>query len=139
MDWRQAAVWYDKAAEIYSHIGYPMRESRVHCNLGNVKMQMGDPTGMDEFEKAISLNPRNGTAYLSIARTYYCTSHSGGDRYDLALDAFANAIIADPLTYGPKVISSLRELGYSWKEDLEEITRRVESKRMRESVEEHSE
>ncbi len=139
MDWKQAKVWYEKAANAYKQIGYPMRESRVHCNLGNVKMRMSDPTAMDEFEKAIILNPRNGTANLNIARTYYSLSYPGDERYELALDAFADAIVADPLTYGPKVISSLREIGYTWKEDLEEITKRVERKRAKESVKRHDE
>jgi tetratricopeptide (TPR) repeat protein len=84
---------------------------------------------MEEFEKAIALNPRNGTAHLNIGRLYYRISGPGDYRYERALDAFADAIVADPLTYGPRVISSLREIGYTWKEDLEEITQRVESKR----------
>jgi hypothetical protein len=128
-DWKQAAMWYEKAAKVFNQIGYKNRESRVHCNLGNVKMQMRDSSGMEEFEKAIALNPKNGTAHLNIARTYYIISSPGDYRYELALNAFADAIIADPFTYGPKVISSLREIGYTWKEDLEEITKRVESKR----------
>ena len=45
------------------------------------------------------------------------------------MDAFADAIIADPVLYGPIVISRLREIGYTWKEDLEDITQRVEMKR----------
>ena len=104
-------------------------KSRVHCNLGNVKMQMMDSSGMEEFEKAIALYPKNGTAYLNIARTYYLISDQSEDNYDRALDAFADAIIADPVRYGPKVISSLREFGYTWEKDLEEITKRVERKR----------
>ena len=134
MDLKQATAWYEKAAKAYNEIGYPMRESRVHCNLGNVKMRMNDPTGMDEFQKAIALNPRNGIAHINIARAYYSRSYPGDEEHELALDAFADAIVADPLTYGPKVISSLRRFGYTWKEDLEEITKRVESKRLRKSV-----
>jgi tetratricopeptide (TPR) repeat protein len=129
MDWKQAAAWYEKAINAFSQIGYQKRESRAHCNLGNVKMQMRDPSAMEEFEKAISLDPRNGTAHLNIGRTYYRISGPGDYRYERALDAFADAIVADPLTYGPRVISSLREIGYTWKEDLEEITQRVEIKR----------
>jgi len=74
---------------------------------------------MEEFERAIALNPRNGSAHLNIAKTYYLISEPGDYRYELALDAFAAAIVADPLTYGPMVIASLREIGYTWKEDLE--------------------
>jgi len=132
-NWKQAVAWYEKASKAYSKIGYKKRQSRVHNNLGNVKLQMRDPSGMAEFEKAIALNPGNGTAYLNIAKTYYRISYPGDDEYELALDAFADAIVADPLTYGPEVISSLREIGYTWKEDLEEITIRVESKQHSES------
>ena len=125
-DLGSAAMWYERAADAYHNIGYEKRESRAHCNLGHVKMQMRDPTGMSEFEKAIALNPKNGTAHLNIARMYYLASNPGEPQHDLALDAFAQAIVADPLTYGPKVISSLRGLGYTWQEDLEKITQRVE-------------
>lgn len=128
-NWKRAAFCYEKAVYAFHEIGYRNRESRAHCNLGNVKMQMRDPSAMAEFETAIALNPRNGTAHLNIARTYYLVSERGDFRHELALDAFADAIVADPLTYGPRVISSLREIGYTWKEDLEEITRRVEKKR----------
>jgi hypothetical protein len=128
-DWKQAAMWYEKAAAAYHKIGYKNRESRVHCNLGNVKMHMTDSSGMEEFEKAIALNPKNGTAQLNIARAYYILGYPDGYGYEQALDAFADAIIADPLTYGPKVISSLREIGYTWEADLEKITQRVERKR----------
>jgi len=38
MDWSQAKIWYEKAADAFCEIGYRKRESRVHCNLGNVKM-----------------------------------------------------------------------------------------------------
>ena len=126
-------MWYERAAAAYQKIGYHKRESRAHCNLGHVRLQMNDPTGMSEFEKAIALNPKNGTAHLNIARIYYLNSNPGEPRHDLALDAFAQAIIAGPLSYGPKVISSLRNLGYTWQEDLEKITQRVERIRVLES------
>jgi tetratricopeptide (TPR) repeat protein len=131
MDFKQAAVYYGKAIEAFRQIGYQKRESRVHCNLGNVKMHMLDESAMEEFEKAIALNPRNGTAHLNIARTYYSISEPGDYRYELALDAFADAIVADPSTYSPMVVASLREIGYTWKEDLEKITQLVEGKRRR--------
>jgi len=132
-DLKQAATWYGKAIHAFGLIGYRNRESRAHCNLGNVKMNLWDESGMEEFEKAIALNPRNGTAHLNIARAYYRISDPGDYRYGLALDAFANAIMADPPRYGPMVIASLREIGYTWKEDLEKITQRVESKRQRDA------
>lgn len=128
-DWNQARLWYEKSAQAYHKIDYTNRESRALCNLGNVKMQLRDPSAMDEFEKAITLNPQNGTAHLNIAKTYYAISESGDPRHDLALNAFADAILADPLTFGPDVIASLRNIGYTWKDDMEEITKRVEEKR----------
>jgi tetratricopeptide (TPR) repeat protein len=89
---------------------------------------MNDPSGMEEFEKAIAINPKNGTAHLNIARIYYGISEAGDYRYERALDAFADAILTDPVTYGPMVVSSLREIGYTWKEDLEKITKKIEKK-----------
>ena len=122
----QAAEWYEKAADAFHQFDYRKRESRVRCNLGHVKMTMHDGrAGMAEFEKAIALNPKNGIAYINIGSTYYLISESG-ENYERALDAFANAIVADPIRYGPVVISRLRSIGYTWKEDLEKITERVE-------------
>ncbi len=127
-NWKQAAAWYEKAIKAFHQTGYQKRASRAHCNLGKVKMKMRDPSAMEEFEKAIALNPRNGTAHINIGTTYYGISERGDPGYERALDAFAAAIIADPSTYGPIVISRLRSIGYTWKEDLEEITKRVERK-----------
>ena len=92
-------------------------------------MRLHDSSAMEEFEKAINLNPKNGTAHLNIGRIYYGISSEGDPRYERALNAFADAIVADPLLYGPQVIASLREPGYTWQEDLEKVTQRVESKR----------
>jgi hypothetical protein len=130
-NWRQAAEWYEKAINVYRQIDYTMRQSRAHVNLGNVKTKMRDPSAMDEFREAIALNPNNGSAYLNIARTYYTLSvcEPGHFTYDLAMDAFASAIIADPQTYRPLVMSSLKEIGYTWKRDIVEIARRIEAKR----------
>ena len=128
-DLKQAAIWYDKAVQALSQMGYQNRESRARCNFGHVKMSLRDPSAMEEFEKAVALNPRNGTAHLNIARAYYLICEPGDHEYELALEAFANAIVADPPRYGPIVIASLRKIGYAWKEDLEKIMQRVESKR----------
>jgi tetratricopeptide (TPR) repeat protein len=128
MDWKQAAGHYEKAINAFDQIGYQKRESRACCNLGNVKMRMGDPSALEEFEKAIALNPKNGTAYINIGTTYYRISERGDPRFEKALDAFADAIVADPSTYGPIVTSRLRSIGYTWKEDLEDIMLRVASK-----------
>jgi hypothetical protein len=127
-DWKQAAVYYSRAISAFRKIGYPKRESRCHCNLGSTKMRLGDPTGMEEFETAVKLDPGNGTAHINIGRAYYRIGHPGDAQYERALDAFADAIVADPQTYGPIVIASLQQIGYTWKEDLEEVTHRVEKK-----------
>lgn len=119
---------YEKSILAFSQLGHRHREARAHCNLGNVKMQMMDGTAIEEFEKAVELNPRNGTAHLNIGRAYYSISEEGDPRYDLALEAFAQAMLADPLIYGPQVVASLKQFGYRWKEDLEKIIRIVETK-----------
>ena len=124
-DWKQAAVWYEQAINAFGQLGYPKRESRAHCNLGNVKMQSGDPTGIEEFEKAIALNPKNGTAHMNIGFTYYMISEPGDERYEMALDALAHAILADPEIYGPMVQARLRSVGYTWKEDIQRIAERM--------------
>lgn len=128
-DFKQAKGWYEKAVEAFAKLGYKNREARAHCNLGNVKMRMNDPSAMDEFERAIALNPRNGTAHINIGTIYYRISERGDPRFDRAMDAFADAVVADPVLYGPIVISRLRDIGYTWKEDLDDITQRVERKR----------
>jgi tetratricopeptide (TPR) repeat protein len=128
MDLRQAKDNYEKAIQAFHQLGYKNREARAHCNLGNVKMNMKDSSGMDEFEQAIALNPRNGTAHINIGTVYYRISERGDPRFERAMEAFSDAIVADPILYGPIVIARLREIGYTWKEDLEDITQRVETK-----------
>lgn len=131
-DFQQAAVWYEKAINAFGQLGYEKRQGRAHCNLGHVQMQLGNSAlAMEEFEKAIALNPKDGTAHLNIGMVYYGISDPGDSRHERALDAFADAVVADPERYGPVVISRLRSIGYSWKEDLEEVTKRVETKRRR--------
>ena len=125
LDYRQAAIWYEKAVGSFHKNGYQKRESRARCNLGNVKMQSGDPTGIEEFEKAIALNPKNGTAHMNIGFTYYMISEPGDERYEMALDALAHAILADPEIYGPMVQARLRSVGYTWKEDIQRIAERI--------------
>jgi tetratricopeptide (TPR) repeat protein len=129
-DWKQAAAYYEKAFSAFAQIGYRKRESRAHCNLGNVKMQLRDPSAMEEFKKAIALNPKNGTAYINIGTIYYGISERGDPRFEEALDAFADAIVADPSRYGPIVTSRLRSIGYTWKEDWEDVALRVASKQL---------
>ena len=129
-DLRQAAVLYEKAVDAFSQIGYKRRASRACNNLGSVKMQMRDPSAMAEFERAIALDPENGMAHISIGVTYYRISERGDSRFEQALDAFANAIIVDPTTYGSLVLSRIRSIGYTWKEDWEDILRRVASKQL---------
>jgi tetratricopeptide (TPR) repeat protein len=135
LDWHQAALAYEKAVNAFIQIGYKNRASRACNNLGNVKMQLRDPSAMDEFEKAIALNPENGIAHISIGVTYYRISERGDPRFEKALDAFADAIVADSLAYTPLVTSRLRSIGYTWKEDLEDILQRVDKKLLRKSQE----
>ena len=122
-DDRQALIWYEKAIDAFHQIGYPKREGRAHCNLGKAKMRLEDPSGMEEFEKAIALNPMDGIAHIDIGTAYYIT-----DEYEQALDAFAEAIWADPNRYSPLVISRLQRFGYTWQEDIQKIGKRVAKK-----------
>ena len=122
-DSAQAVIWYTKAVDAFHKLGYQKREARAHCNLGTVKMRLEDPSGMEEYEKAITLNPLDGIAHINIGTAYYIT-----DEYERALDAFAEAIWVDPDRYGPAVISRLQRFGYTWKRDLERIRQRVAEK-----------
>ena len=122
-DYRQAESWYAQAVESFHKIGYLKREGRAHCNLGRVKMKHGDPSGMEEFEKAIALNPMDGIAHIDIGTVYFFA-----DEHERALDAFAEAVLADPGRYGPVVISRLQRFGYTWKEDVEKIGQRMAKK-----------
>lgn len=122
-DSRQAEGWYAKAVDAFHKIGYPKREGRARCNLGRVKMKHKDPSGMEEFEKAIALNPTDGIAYIDIGIAYYVA-----DQHERALDAFAEAVSSDPARYGPIVTARLQLFGYTWKEDVEKIGQRIAKK-----------
>jgi tetratricopeptide (TPR) repeat protein len=122
-DSAQAVIWYAKAVDIFHKLGCQKREARAHCNLGSVKMRLEDPSGMEEYEKAITLNPLDGIAHINIGTAYYLT-----DEYERALDAFAEAIWVDPERYSPVVISRLQRFAYTWKEDLEGVRQRVAKK-----------
>ena len=122
-NYRQAESWYAKAVDAFHKIGYPKREGRAHCNLGRIKMKHRDPSAMEEFEKSIALNPMDGIAHKDIGTAYFLA-----DQHERALDAFAEAVLADPGRYGPVVISRLQRFGYTWKEDVEKIGRRMVQK-----------
>lgn len=122
-DYCQAESWYTHAIDAFHKIGYPKREGRAHCNLGRVKIKHEDPSGMDEFEKAIALNPMDGIAHIDIGIAYYMI-----DDRERALDEFAEAVWADPNRYGPVIISRLQQYGYTWKEDVEKIGQRIAKK-----------
>ena len=122
-DYRQAESWYAQAINAFHKIGHPKREGRAHCNLGRVKMEHKDPSGMEEFKKAIALNPMDGIAHIDIGTVYYLA-----DQRERALDAFADAVAADPARYGPVVTAHLQRFGYTWKEDVEKIGQRIAKK-----------
>jgi tetratricopeptide (TPR) repeat protein len=132
-DDKLAATWYQKAIAAFEEIGYKKRQARVLCNLGSLKMHTGDYSGMEDFEKAVALDPSNGTAHINIGTAYYRVGSPGDDRHERALEAFASAVVADPARYGPVVIAKMRATSYTWKEDLDEITQRVEQKRNEEA------
>ncbi len=122
-DYRQAERWYTQAIDAFHKIGYSKREGRAHCNLGRVKMKHEDPSCMEEFEKAIALNPMDGIAHIDIGTAYYITG-----QHERALDAFAEAVWADPARYGPVVTARLQRFGYTWEEDVEKIGQRMAKK-----------
>jgi tetratricopeptide (TPR) repeat protein len=119
-DFPQAETWYTRAGEAFHKIGYLKREGRAHCNLGRIKIKLEDPSAVQEFEKAIELNPSDGIAHIDLGTVYLFA-----DQHEHALDAFAKAVIADAARYGPIVISRLQQYGYTWKEDVEKIGQRV--------------
>ena len=122
-DYRQAESWYAQAIEAFHKIGYPRREGRAHCNLGRLKMRREDPSAMREFQKAIALNPSDGIAHIDIGTAHYMI-----DEHEPALDAFAEAVWADPERYGPVVAARLRLFTYTWEEDIEKIGQRLAKK-----------
>jgi hypothetical protein len=122
-DFRQAEGWYQRAIDAFHMTGYPKREGRAHCNLGRVKMKHKDPSGMEEFEKAIALNPMDGIAQIDIGTAYYMI-----DEHEKALDAFAEAVWADPERYGPVVAARLHLFTYTWEEDMQQIGQRLAKK-----------
>ena len=122
-DYHQAEIWYAKAVDAFHKIGYLKREGRAHCNLGRVKIKHEDRSAMEEFEKAIALNPRDGIAQIDIGTAYFLAGE-----HERALDAFAEAVFADARQYGPVVIARLQRFGYTWKEDVEKIGQRIAKK-----------
>lgn len=122
-DYPGAESWYERAVESFHRIGYPKKEGRAHCNLGRLKIKHGDPSGIKEFEKAISLNPMDGIAHIDIGIVCFLA-----DEHEQALDAFTEAVFADPGRYGPVVISRLQQFGYTWEEDIEKIGQRIAKK-----------
>lgn len=121
--YRESESWYARAIEAFHKVGYLKREGRAHCNLGRVKMRQKDPSGMKEFEQAIALNPMDGIAHIDIGTFYYVSG-----QHERALDAFAEAVSADPARYGPVVAARLQRFGYTWKEDLDKIGLRMAKK-----------
>ena len=122
-DFTKAEIWYARAAKAFHKIGYLKREGRARCNLGRMKMKHEDPFAINEFEKAIALNPMDGIAHIDLGTVYFLA-----DEHEQALDAFAEAVWADPNRYGPIVISRLKQFGYTWKEDIEKIGQRIAKK-----------
>ena len=125
MDSVRAADYYQKAVDAFEQIGYKKRASRACNNLGSAKLQLGDRSCIETFEQAIHLDPSNGMAYISIGVTYYRISNRGDPRFETALNAFADAVAIDPAAYGPLVLSRMRSIGYTWKEDWEDVKQRV--------------
>lgn len=128
-DSQQAAIWYEKAASAFEQLGHKKRQGRAYCNLGTIYLTLGNYNlAMEEFKKAIVLNPSDGIAHFNIGMMYYRISDPGEKNHERALDSFAEAIASDPEAYGPAVASRMRSHAYTWKEDLDEVLRRVAKK-----------
>jgi tetratricopeptide (TPR) repeat protein len=127
---KEAIAGYNKAALAFEHLGYQKRQGRALCNLGTVYLKLGDyDHGIEQFEKAIPLNPNDGIAHFNIGMIYYRISSPGEENHDRALDSFAAAIAADPEAYGTAITTRMRAHVYEWEEDLSEVLRRVEMKK----------
>lgn len=119
-DLEQAAAWYSQAVDSFNQTGNREHKGRAHCNLGRVKLALGDPTWMEEFQKAIQLNPRDGIAYIDWGVAFYLA-----DDEERAMDEFAQAIWIDPNRYSPDVISRLQKISYTVDEDMGKIGLRI--------------
>jgi tetratricopeptide (TPR) repeat protein len=128
MDWPGAVEYYEKAVDAFERIGYKKRASRACNNLGSAKMQTHDPSGLEAFERAIALDPKNGIAHINVGAAYYLVSSRGDPRFEKALDAFADAVAIDPAVYGSMVKSRIRKVSYTWAEDWVDIKGRVASR-----------
>jgi tetratricopeptide (TPR) repeat protein len=119
-DYPQAGIWYAQAIDAFHKMGYEKREGRAHCNLGRIKVKQEDPSAIDEYKKAIALNPLDGFAHIDIGILYYMI-----DERERALDAFSEAVWADPTRYGPAVKRRLSYFTYKAEEDIEGIGKRL--------------
>ena len=132
-DLRLAGVYYEKATNIFEHIGYNKRASRACNNLGSIQSQMGDIAAIETLKRAIALHPANAMAYISLGLIYYrlgqieepLSKGTDGPLFEQAFDAFANAIVLDPPVYTPLVASHLHSESYTWKEALDAILERA--------------
>jgi tetratricopeptide (TPR) repeat protein len=125
-DHQQAAVGYEKATEAFNQIRQKVHQGRAHSNLGSVHEKLGNSRrAMEEFEKAVALNPKDSIAHFNIGMMYFMSNNRGDSEYELALDAFACAILADPDMYSPKVGAQIHRFSYTVQEDLREISKRV--------------
>jgi tetratricopeptide (TPR) repeat protein len=116
----QAAAWYSLSIDALNKAGKYKEEGRAHCNLGTVKMELRDPAGMDEYQRAIELNPQDGIAHICKGIAYFLI-----DEYDKAMDSFAEAVYADPGRYSPIIIRKLQFFSYHVDKDLDEIGKRI--------------
>jgi tetratricopeptide (TPR) repeat protein len=119
----KAIIWYKKSIEAFRNIGFAKREGRAHCNLGTLLIRSKDPSGIEEYKKAIILNPLDGIAHICLGVARYASNDHDG-----ALDAFTEAVSADPERYGPLVIIRLQILGDDWRDDVKSIALRMAKK-----------
>ena len=122
----ESLKWYQKAIEQFEKQGYWKREGRIHCNVGKIYLQKNNyERAISEFEEAVRLNESDGMAYFNMGMIYYRICDQGDEKYDKAIDAFAHAIRADPKVYASIVLSRMKFLSYSWKEDFNMVMQKA--------------
>lgn len=83
---QQAIDWYKTALERKEHI-----DMRIALGDAYLKIQGGGGEAMNNYEKAVAIDPKNSLAYSRIGALWYAAK-----RYELALESYQKAKDTDP-------------------------------------------